>query len=867
MKAKRVVSVIFAVLFSIVFIAAVGFGIFLVVYTPTLTADFSVKTGEVTDGASGYLYGIAQNGVPSETMTDSVDISTVSQKVTGGLQHPVGDISDVETQLTNTDYNVVYLQDSYDTWYYANDDIMAARKAGEYDWQKFISEDYFPRVEKAVKTLSASKSADKTVYCLYNECDNGVWFGTTVKDRSNEEYGVGAKYDKEGRENFYSAWKQTYDLVRSIDPDALIGGPGFYEYDHDKISSFLEYCKENNCLPDIMIYHELADNSVYLWQDNVADYRQMEKDMGMAELPIIVTEYGRMKDNGLPGKMVQYITQIETSKVYADNAFWRLANNLCDVAADDNCPNSNWWLYRWYTDMQGSTVQIDYNDLFRSNVGKWLSGNAPLRSQGFMGVVTITDDNQKIEAVCGGRSGDAELILDNLDAVGLDGKKVGVYIEESVYQGLSGVVNSPVCVKYYTANVKDGSLEIKFDKMDEGNAYHVIVSAVDIPEEDYENSNLPLRFEAEEGDLLGTAYTYESAYATTGEKEGMVGGIESEGSGVKMTIKAPADGDYVLQVIYGKANDGKDSDDRKNGKMNISIDGKNTQLDLSNTIKSEYTDYVSLPVTLTEGKHTVEMTYADGTFVVDSVLLSPSTEEKQVYVFADPDYTSDEKTAFLAVAENDGYYELTGKADTQFTVFDAQGKTDNEGKAVVYLRRGLNTVVFDGNIDNAFNLSYSSYGTGACSIKATDEKTEPIAVLKPADFSLAGGAKIEKSGNTEYITGITSSSGSASVTVNAPESGKYFITITYANNDEGGYHDYNVDLVERYVTINCGSDSEDVWCRNTYCWDTYKTVTAVVQLKKGSNKLTLTNSGNTKFNGKETEIPRISSISVEKPVV
>lgn len=148
MKAKRVVSVIFAVLFSIVFIAAVGFGIFLVVYTPTLTADFSVKTGEVTDGASGYLYGIAQNGVPSETMTDSVDISTVSQKVTGGLQHPVGDISDVETQLTNTDYNVVYLQDSYDTWYYANDDIMAARKAGEYDWQKFISEDYFPRVEK-----------------------------------------------------------------------------------------------------------------------------------------------------------------------------------------------------------------------------------------------------------------------------------------------------------------------------------------------------------------------------------------------------------------------------------------------------------------------------------------------------------------------------------------------------------------------------------------------------------------------------------------------------------------------------------------------------------------------------------------------
>ena len=865
MKAKRVVSVIFAILFSVIFIAAVGFGIFLIVYTPTLTADFSVKTGEVTDGASGYLYGIAQNGVPSETMTDSVDISTVSQKVAGGLQHPVGDVLDVEPQLSNTDYNVVYLQDSYDTWYYANDEIMGERKSGKYDWQKFISNDYFPRVEKAVKTLAASKSAEKTVYCLYNECDNGVWFGTTVKDESNKEFGIRADYDEKGKENFYSAWKQTYELVRSIDPNALIGGPGFYEYNHDKISSFLEYCKENDCLPDIMIYHELADNSVYLWQDNVSDYRETEKSLGIEKLPIIVTEYGRMKDNGLPGKMVQYITQIESSKVYADNAFWRLADNLCDVAADDNCPNSNWWLYRWYTDMQGSTVKTDYHDLFRSNVGKWIKGEAPLRSQGFMGVVSVTDDSRKIEAICGGRSGDARLRLENLDAAGLEGKKVGVYIEESVYQGLSGISDSPVCVKYYSAEVKDGRLDIDFEKMDEGNAYHVIVSADDLPQKDYKNGSLPLRFEAEDGTLLGNAYTYESAYATTGDKEGMVGGIENDGSGVRITVKAPADGDYVLQVIYGKANDGKDNDDRKNGNMNLSIDGKKTEISLPNTIKSEYTDYVSLPVNLTEGKHKVELTYADGTFVVDSVLLSPKTE-KHVYVFADPDYSDEGKTAFLAVAADDGYYEMTGKPETEFTLFGAEGETDNKGNATVYLRRGLNTITFDGRIEAAFSLSYSENGTSGCSIKKSDEKVEPVGEVKPSAMSLYGGAKIESSEDNEYLSGISSSSGRASFTVNAPESGKYFITIKYANNDEGGYHDYNVDLIERYVTVSSGSESLDVWCRNTYCWDTYKTVTAELELKKGENTIILSNSGKTKFNGKKTEIPRIASLYIEKPV-
>ena len=35
----------------------------------------------------------------------------------------------------------------------------------------------------------------------------------------------------------------------------------------------------------------------------------------------------------------------------------------------------------------------------------------------------------------------------------------------------------------------------------------------------------------ENGRLLGTAYTYDSAYATTGEVADMVGGIEHEGDG------------------------------------------------------------------------------------------------------------------------------------------------------------------------------------------------------------------------------------------------------------------------------------------------------------------------------------------------
>ena len=85
------------------------------VYKPVLIADFSETEKEISNGASGYLYGIAEEGVPSKNMTESVDISTVVQKAPGGLQHPIGDIEHVESQLDKTDYNIVYLQDDYDT--------------------------------------------------------------------------------------------------------------------------------------------------------------------------------------------------------------------------------------------------------------------------------------------------------------------------------------------------------------------------------------------------------------------------------------------------------------------------------------------------------------------------------------------------------------------------------------------------------------------------------------------------------------------------------------------------------------------------------------------------------------------------------
>ena len=71
---KKAVKLFLLVLISIVLTAGIAVGAFFLFYTPSLTADFSQKNGEVSSRASGYLYGLAQPGVPSENMVESLDI-------------------------------------------------------------------------------------------------------------------------------------------------------------------------------------------------------------------------------------------------------------------------------------------------------------------------------------------------------------------------------------------------------------------------------------------------------------------------------------------------------------------------------------------------------------------------------------------------------------------------------------------------------------------------------------------------------------------------------------------------------------------------------------------------------------------------
>ncbi len=809
---------------SLFVILSLFFGSFRFGFVPTVV--FDAGTGvPMSSRASGHLYGLAEENVPDRLTVESLDIASVSQKVIDGLQHPIGDVDHVAGNLDAADWLVVYLQDAYSTWYYENDAIFEKRRAGTYDPMAFLREDYLPKVREKVEALKTKDYADRLVYCLFNECDNGVWFGTWTDDSWTA-------FDEAGQQTFYKAWEETYRTVKSVHPDALIGGPGYCEYALWKEEGFLSYCVLHDCVPDVMIYHELGERSAETWDLHVAEYRDLEKRLGISELPIIVTEYGTMEECGNPAKMFRYIYQIEESGVWGNIAYWRLSNNLNDNSADGVSPNACWWLYRWYADMDGTRMDKTIRDLFHEDFGKAVREGRAARHKHLNALGCVSDKKDKISILTGGADYSYQIKIKNTDATSI-GKKVRVKVESVSFLGLTGKVFAPTLLFEQDMNVLGSTLTVKLPTADPDAVYHIEVTPA-TGEAAVKNKDLPVRYEAERGELLGNAYTYDSAYATTGEIAGMVGGMEAPGDGVRLTVRVEKAGMYDLSIVYGKHNDLGGADGRVSGKVNLDVNGSAQILTLRNTVRSEFTDVLHVKAELKKGKNTLTFTNNTGTYVLDSVVVTP-VADTAVAVLYDADRSTDAGAAFLAVAPENGYYRLSSDAPA-FTVNGYKAAT-----SAVYLRQGLNLVET----------------TGGTRLTAVFEDADIPLTLYPEDLTLSG-CRIEDG----RLVGISSEGGEALFTVTAEKAGPTCLTITYSNNQEGGFHAYNVDLIEAYFTLTVNGRASRVWCRNTESRETTSTVTVTVDLQKRENVLTLSNDGEVRFAEKTAVAPDLLAVSV-----
>ncbi len=204
---------------------------------PQLVVDLSANTGAVKHGASGFLYGLGDEGIPTDNVIAPLNPQGTAQKAPDGLQHPNGDALKIAPQFKrNGGKDIqIYMQDIYKQWPYENLGI----------------NDYLSKVDVMVNKVMADENRSMYVYVPFNEPD-GIWYSNLLNYSSSTGNTV--------RQKFFSDWKKVYERIRSIDASARIAGPNLTHYDSQFHLDFMSYAKTNNVLPDVMTWHELQND-------------------------------------------------------------------------------------------------------------------------------------------------------------------------------------------------------------------------------------------------------------------------------------------------------------------------------------------------------------------------------------------------------------------------------------------------------------------------------------------------------------------------------------------------------------------------------------------------------------------------------
>jgi len=777
---------------------------------PTLNIDFTLSEGEISYGATGYLYGFSEDGVPSGDLLQGLKPKIAAVKAADGLQHPVGDVLHVASTFIDNggEKLFIYMQDIYPEWYYV------------YRGQA----DYVEKVDVMMDKLVASEYKEHFIYCPFNENDNGAWYGNFSSDAN--------------RALFYADWKVVYDTIKAKDPNAYIAGPGYCNYNKDYIEDFLMYCKANDCIPNMMVWHELNTSSYKNYEKNYKSYRDVEISLDISPLQICISEYGGMEHNGVPGNMIQFMAMFEKTKVDACIAYWRLANNLCETSSDSTTPAAAWWIYNWYGQMKGNTYSLT-----KQNV----------KSDGFNGICAYNDVDKEINLIVGGEDGSGNLALNNITSLRdfKNGEQVEVEVEFVDYLGLGGDCLSPIKMERYFAEIKDNNLILQINNMSSTKAYNVKIYKGD--DYTYTNNNLPTRYEAENATINGVSQTEKIATyqmskntLTYASSKHLIKNVWEKNKTITFSINIEKAGLQKIDICYG--NGYKIDGERVKASGYVSIDGEEQKIILDNTISKDTTTYTTIYANLSLGTHDISIYKGDGEGeeialdFIDVQKVSSETFYQEARQIDDGKY--------FVVTNKAGYYKIIKSTSNGNTYISSQniGKTRTQ---VVYLQKGINII-------------------------KTEDSPQTILVegVSNLDINIAD---MNLNGNIEYVSNdyvddgqITSCATGADNyilwNINAKIEGVYALTFYYSSNEEIGAHAYNVQHVEQYANIEVNGDKSTYFFRSTFSKDNISTKTIYAYLSKGENKIKVYNDGDYVWNGNTPYMPHFEKLEYAKIV-
>jgi hypothetical protein len=785
-----------------------------------LTVDLAASEGPVMLGANGALYGLGDDGVPSDAALEPLKITSISQKPDGGAQHPNGDAIAVSKSFFRNgggEINVM-MQDIYAKWPYENLGI----------------DDYLPKVDKITKQIAADPNSDRFVYIPFNEPDF-IWYKL---NGSNQ-----AEYEAE-RDRFFAHWKMVYHRIRAIDPDATIAGPNETGYYPRFLRDFLTFAKRENVLPQIMTWHELSSGSLRDFQGHYDNYRALERELGIGPLKINIDEYANRRDLSVPGQLVQWVSMFERNKVYANMAYWDAAGNLSGQVVRSNIPNGGWWFFRWYAGMTGDTVKV--------------TPPQPNTIDTLQGLASLDTSRRQAQVLLGGSAGDSDVVVRNVSR-SLFGRTVTATVAEAAWSGYEGQHATPrVLARTKVKVADDGSVTVPLRGLHKMSAYRIVLTPGGVGAPSPASVPWSAPYEAEDAAITdGKVYTQgtvsnANGYAASGTKD--VGSLNQATSKVGFTVTVPKDGTYDLAILYGNQSGAPAT-------QKLSVDGEApVTVTYPSTENWTYRAKKDLTVRLAAGTHVLTLAKGDAEVTLDRIDLtartgapSASYEATLADISGKPsfDYSSSAgagtgalvlrrgvKAVFDVYAPRDGYYTVVPRASAAVrlalhgaTVSAAPGRPLR-----LYLVAGNNRIAMTAG--NASVRSLDVAGDGSASGTLSYEA---------ASATLAGGAKLVDSAHASagsYIGSLGNSpSSTAEFTVDAPRSGRYLLVVHYAHNERrDNGHAYNTDIMSRTADITVGGGApQKVTFKNTWSWDDYWTLGVPVDLKRGANKVTFGN--------------------------
>jgi hypothetical protein len=227
---------------------------------------------------------------------------------------------------------------------------------------------------------------------------NGVWPGDNenwdpweetvrnavnfkLQNRYDVEYEIWNEPDfnefwQRDQARFFETWKRAYKIIKEMDPTARIAGPSTSYYNFQYLKDFLSFAKQNNVVPNTLVWHELnPDEGARYISQRAAEIRGWIASNSISTDRIIINEIVKDRNMYKPAHLLSFFTELERNKIYGAHACWfdylHGENNcfnstLTGVVTIDRKPRSLWWLYKYYADMTG---QIKYLDGYSNITG------------------------------------------------------------------------------------------------------------------------------------------------------------------------------------------------------------------------------------------------------------------------------------------------------------------------------------------------------------------------------------------------------------------------------------------------------------------------------------------------------------------